>query len=123
MGREISAPAARAGCRDFAGAERRERTPNQDSQLTPCLSYDTGHESATRTSHRRIPFANHREQDGERKERKNKSLIAHFVIIVGLRTGNRELPSKSHNVISAIHVNHFSGDAAACIRGEKDSSR
>src|ERR1700688_3374253 len=40
-----------------------------------------------------------------------------------LRAESCELPSKSHNVIPAIHVNHFAGDAAAGVGGEKDSSR
>jgi hypothetical protein len=37
-------------------------------------------------------------------------------------TENRELASKSHDVIAAIYIDDFAGDAAAGVRGEEDSS-
>ena len=34
---------------------------------------------------------------------------------------NRELLSKPHDVVAAVHVDHFAGDAAAGVGGEEDT--
>ena len=38
-----------------------------------------------------------------------------------LRTENWELFSKSHDVVAAVDVDHFAGDAAAGVGGEEDT--
>jgi len=47
-------------------------------------------------------------------------LLSPMMVRSGVKL-NRELISKSHDVVAAVYVDHFAGDTAAGVGGEEDT--
>jgi len=82
-----------------------------------------GYKDRSRALRWSAPFPHHREQDDSGEEGKRQVVRSHSLQLDYIAALQTENCSESHDVISAIHVDHFASDAAAGVGREEDSGR